>query len=91
MKTFKFADLQLLPEERFTFDCLCREFQIKKMALDVYLTTFIAKRLGLPVGEGLLQYDVVKQELTFTPNIPPPPVDDPKNEEVPEVKHEEKQ
>ena len=70
MKTYKFSDIQLTQQERFEFDCLSREYQIKKLALDTYILAFICPRIGVDREKGVVQYDIAKGEFTFIEHAP---------------------
>ena len=77
MKTYKFDQVPLSKEDRFFFNILSREYQIKKMAIDQYILDFILPRMSLDKNKGFVQYDVVKEEFTFTETPTPIPDENP--------------
>ena len=61
-KTFNFKDVPLSKEERFQFDVISAEYQLKKSEFDNYLLQFVCPRVGLGTKNASVVYDLVKGE-----------------------------
>ena len=72
-KTFKFKEVPLSKEERFQFDVLVAENQLKKSAFDKYLLGFVCPRAGLDTKNAIVQYDLPKGEFTYEEREQPLP------------------
>ena len=64
-KTFEFKKINLSKEERFQFDILSADYQIRKSAFDNYLLQFVCPRVGIDPKNGMVRYDLIKGEFTY--------------------------
>ena len=77
MKTYEFTKIPLSKEDRFQFDLLSAEYQIKKRAFDNYLLQFICPKVGIDPNKGFIKYDLIKEEFTYEEREQPKPKDKP--------------
>ena len=76
-KTFNFKNVPLSKEERFQFDVISAEYQLKKSEFDNYLLQFVCPRVGLNTKNASVVYDLVKGEFTYEEREQPKPENKP--------------
>ena len=76
-KTFEFNKVPLSKEERFHFDVIRAEYQLKKSEFDNYLLQFVCPRVGLNTKNASVVYDLVKGEFTYEEREQPKPENKP--------------
>ena len=72
MKTYKFSDIPFSKEERLHWDLLHAQYRIFRAAFENYLLQCICPRFDIKYQTGSVNYNLEKEEFTFTEKIAPP-------------------